>query len=202
MAAACLLMRKMPLLVLLLVLTGCPTLGGVPKGPYVHAPSGFVFPESFGKVRRVSVDRFDATGENVGVGYNLEEPGRQVALTLYVRPPLQHEDGRLMALAEQFELERQAVVDHHPSAQSGASEAAPATRNAEPSPGLLAAFRFDEVFAYRNQRVDSLLYLFEYEGWFVKYRITHPAAQAAAAGAEARAFVSTFVWKGGAAQQE
>jgi hypothetical protein len=41
-----------------------------------------------------------------------------------------------------------------------------------------------------------LLYLFQYDGWIVKYRITFPAVQEQKAFLISQVFVSGFRWRG------
>ena len=42
--------------------------------------------------------------------------------------------------------------------------------------GLRARFEYEQEFGDRSRPVDSLLYLFELNGWRVKYRITFPSS--------------------------
>lgn len=168
------------------------------RGDYTHAKSGFVFPETFGTFERVGVSQFDAEGSDIGVGYDLDDGSVLIALTLYVYPPARTTSGDLVQLSEQFDLEKAAVSQAHGGATSSAAWTPPRTQNDESNPGHGIAFRYTEQFGGARQTVESLLYLFEYEGWLVKYRISYPASQAEAANLIAQIFVSGFRWKGGA----
>jgi hypothetical protein len=57
------------------------------------------------------------------------------------------------------------------------------------------AFRYEDAFAGGTYLLTSLLYLFEYDGWLVKYRITFPAAQEEKANLVSQVFVSGFLWR-------
>jgi hypothetical protein len=164
-------------------------------GSYTHAPSRFVFPESFGKFRRVEINQYDSSGNDVGVGYNLDAEGMQVALTLYVYPPRRAESGVLLPLQKQFDLELSEIVRGHTAAKSVQTSVAPGTQNEETNSGFMAKLRYTEGFAGQRQSVVSLFYLFEYDGWLVKYRITYPAAQEEKANLVAQVFVSEFRWR-------
>lgn len=184
-------------------LAGCPsatTVGPAPRtsnpaGTFVHGPSRFEFPETFGKFRRVAITQYDDEGRDIGVGYNLDEDLR-IVLTLYVYPPGRDASGDLIPLARQFEGERANILRYHIGAQSSAPWTPPQTENEEPSPGHAVAFRYEEDFAGGRNLLTSLLYLFEYDGWIVKYRITFPAAQQEEAGLVSEVFVSAFPWRG------
>ena len=194
--------RILTLVVLVTCIVGCPTarVSISPVQPilatdtYVHAPSGFKFPVHFGKFRRVEINQFDTDGRNIGVGYNLEEADLQIALTLYVKPALRDQTGRTLSLAEMFELEKAEIARFHQGGRLSAAWTPPQTQNREAAPGLATAFQYSQVFAHRTQVVNSLLYLFEYEGWIVKYRITYPAEQEEKANLISQVFVSGFRW--------
>jgi hypothetical protein len=117
---------------------------------------------------------------------------------LFVRPPTKDPSGALLPLARQFEVEKAEVLRYHAGATVGPAWTPPPTRNHETAPGYAAKFHYQEEFAYRRQEVESLLYLFEHDGWFVKYRITYPSSVQARANPAALDFVSSFLWRGGA----
>jgi hypothetical protein len=153
-------MQIVALLVSMAGLCGCPTLvqsGGTEirlEGTYVHRPSGLVFPEAIGRSRRVSARQFDADGNDVGVGYNVEEPDLQIALTVYVRPRFEGADGHPFSLEDQFKFERDTVMQHHAGAQSTPTQPAPAATAARS--GLLRLLPYQGVFAGADQQVSSL----------------------------------------------
>lgn len=197
--------RATALLFLAGFITGCPTVSGPSRGArpieasglYVHGPSGFSFPESFGAFRRVEINQFDSSGMDVGVGYNLEQADSQIALTLYVYPRARDANGSILTLESQFEIERTYILQAHPGGKASETWTPTTTQNHEASPGYATTFRYQQLFAYRQQEIESLLYLFDYEGWAVKYRITYPLAQQAKANLVSQVFVSSFIWRGG-----
>jgi hypothetical protein len=131
--------------------------------------------------QRSNVDRYDAEGTDVGVGYNVNQPGRQIVVTVFVypAPPVRADPpSRARACADQFaDIKRQIVTRH-----AGASLVEEA-RRPSPSPGFRdsgwrATYRFDEVFAGREQPVQSEadLYCYVHGNWFVSYRVSAPVA--------------------------
>jgi len=199
-------MRRTVILVCLLgCLAGCPSSTVAGPGPrpitavgtFVHEPSQFDFPETFGKFRRVAIIQYDNQGFDIGVGYNFDEE-LEIALTLYVYPPGRELSGELIPLARQLELERANILRRHPGARSSSPWTPPRTQNSESLPGHAEAFRYADAFAGGRREVTSLLYLFEYDGWVVKYRITFPAAQEEKANLVSQVFVSGFIWRGAA----
>jgi hypothetical protein len=188
-----------------LVACPSPTLVGPPAalaarpieatGPWRHDPSGFRFPEGFGKFQRVAITQYDEEGRNVSVGYNLDEDLKLV-LTLYVRPPARSPSGEPLSFEDEFRSEHAAIASHHQVARETAPWEVPTTRNQESSPGRAMGFRYPETFAGASRDVTSLLYLFQYDGWIVKYRITFPAVQEQNAFLVAQVFVAGFRWRG------
>ncbi len=197
--------RGTALVLVALLLTGCPTLikpAGEPRsihasGSYTHAASGFTFPESVNRFRRVSIHVHDASEQAI-VGYNVETTDARIALTLYVLPARRDPSGVVRDLPTQFELECGNVVQQHAGAVAGERWTPPRTANGEQTPGHAAMFHFSDSFAQEQQQLESLLYLFEFDGWHVKYRITYPYALRSRAAEEARGFVSSFRWRNGA----
>jgi hypothetical protein len=74
----------------------------------------------------------------------------------------------------------------------------PQTQNKEERTGRAIAFRYDQEFSGASRPVISLLYLFEFDGWLVKYRITFAADQEEKAFLVSQVFVSAFKWRGDA----
>jgi hypothetical protein len=161
----------------------------------VHAPSGFEFPATFGEFQRVEITQHDAEGQNVGVGYHLDDE-MKIALTVYVKPPLSAPTGEPLSLRNQLQVEEAAIAHAHPGVTLRAGWTPRRTRNREPARGYALAFRYQENFAGAPRLVTSVLYLFEFDGWVVKYRATFPAFQEQPAHALVQTFVATFPWRG------
>jgi hypothetical protein len=161
----------------------------------VHAPSRFEFPPAFGEFQRVEIAQHDAAGPNVGVSYLLDAE-LKIVLTLYVKRPLRARTGEPLSLQNQLQVEEAAILHAHPGATPRAVWTPGRTRNGEPGRGYAQAFRYREHFGGSVRLVTSALYLFEFDGWVVKYRATFPAFQEQPAHALVQTFVATFPWRG------
>jgi hypothetical protein len=167
------------LLVALLPLAACPGVSGPQpasirvNGTYEHPASGLAFPESVGAFRRGEITPFDREGRNIGVGYNYEGTDALVAFTVYVRRPLVLESGEVASLGRQFAIERDVIRQYHPDASEAWSLEVEISEADRKLPGYAAEFRYREQFNFARRDVVSFLYLFDRDGWFVKYRITY-----------------------------
>jgi hypothetical protein len=164
------------------------------SGSWRHPASGLVFPDSVGNFRRVSINRYDEAGTDVGVGYNHEVGGELVAFTVYVRPPVTLRTGEPASLEQQFRMEKQVVRSRHPGASESWSRAVALLGEGVPRSGFAAEFGYTETFAGLPQPVVSRLYLFESDGWFIKYRVTFAATAEGAPRRTAEALLRTAPW--------
>lgn len=163
-----------------------------------RAPSGFEFPESFGKFRRVAVNFDDATGQNVSANYILDDGDNlHIALTLHIFPAPPTNSPAAPSFRELFNIQEADLLENHPVGLCDAPQAAPKTENGETIPGMFVSCRYEDGFLGRWQPLGSLLYLYEYNGWMIEYHFTYPAAVENGATLIAQTFVSTFRWRAG-----
>jgi len=176
-------------------------------GPYTQAASGMVFPEHLLGFDRTAVTRYNSEGSEESADYNLDQPGAQAAVTVYVFPapaeiadalastlPRDEVADALYMIAEQlFGDEEEAIQDLHPGAELIDEGDTTITEQGRQFPGNFAAYRYDENAFGKRQRVDSKLYLFPMVAgkWMVKFRITAPDANGTA---QAEKFVHTLPW--------
>jgi hypothetical protein len=165
-------------------------------GTWKHPASEFSFPTQFGAFKRVAITQYDSGGKNVGVGYEAKARDVGVVLTLFVTPPQRDTSGNALDLAAQYPSERAAVIKHHAAVRTIEEWTPARTPNAEAAAGYAATFRFQEVFEGYTQEIESLLFLYTFEGWVVKYRITYAWSQRERARRLGEAFVSAFRWRG------
>lgn len=169
----------------------------VVSGDYVHPKSGFVFPEKFGKLERSGVAQFDASGNDVAIGYDVVEGDVQIAATIYVTPPARTTAGERLTLEQHFKLEAASIMQLHAKSSSTPPWTPKQTKNLEQAPGHAILFRYVESFHGESQPVESFLQVFEYEGWVVKYRISYPESQSKRANVLAQVLPQIFVLKRG-----
>lgn len=134
-----------------------------PVGEYIHGPSGMRFPVRVGEFQREKVLQHDAAGRNVGVGYNLEAPGRLLAATVYVYP----------LTPRSFDDELASVKDAHIDFALAFRQELLLERAGQKQACQLAGFSYQEVFAHQFGPVSSYLLLCDREPWRVKWRFTH-----------------------------
>ena len=54
--------------------------------------------------------------------------------------------------------------------------------------------RFMQNFAFRNQLMQSELFLFSHDGWFIKFRATYPVGERSRAEPAIKAFIDELEW--------
>jgi hypothetical protein len=134
-----------------------------PQGEYLHVPSGMRFPESVGAFTRERVLQYDVAGNDVGIGYNREQPGRQLAATVYV----------YTLPKRTFDEEVADVKGSHPDAKVGLRQELMLERGDQKADCSLAGLSFQQVFAHRHGPVSSYLLVCDRKPWRIKWRFTH-----------------------------
>jgi hypothetical protein len=183
-----------------LAMAACPSVSGPrptpihAQGSYTHPASRLEFPETVAGFHRGEITQFDAHGENLGVGYDYEAADASIAVTVYVRRPLMLEDGEVESLGSQFAIERELIRRYHQDTAEQWSLDVEMEAAGRSLPAYAAEFRYNDLFAYARHDVVSFLYLFDSDGWFVKYRITYPEPQDAAASAVVARLLATAPW--------
>jgi hypothetical protein len=148
------------------------------KGPWTHAPSGLVFPAGAKGWMRVALDRYDAEGNDVGVGYKtmwLTDKGAVWSdATIFVYPALLGPDGKETPLAEQFEGEVNEVRKAHDEVREirrGVTEASYGARAVQVK---FAEFSFRLEIRGAPMDAGSCVVAFRSPPWHVTYRLTYP----------------------------
>lgn len=183
-----------PILLLSLVLIGCPARPRpldqpqliVAHGAYVHEKSGMTFPIAVGDFQRATVQRYDQDGLDVSAGYNLFDAKRQIIATVYVYPapslvsigssPETVESARSFLTRQEFEARKREILQPRPGAKLVEDTEISIAIGGAVRVGRMATFEFEEKFAGKKQPLRSHLCMFSYIGgkWALKYRITYP----------------------------
>ena len=166
-------------------------------GDNVHEPTGWVFPETVGPFKDREITRYDKTGANVSAGYGISTPDAQIAVTVYIYPGVRRGAIPDALAAKHFEQIKGDVTRVHPDATLDSESKTELTQAAKPRDGRKAVFRFDANFAGKEQAVRSEVYLFTLGPWFVKYRVSYPAAQADEAAKRIETFMNDLAWPPG-----
>jgi hypothetical protein len=156
------------------------------RGPFVANEAGVTFPEQVGEFRRVTVIMYSPDRKNLGVGYNLFDPENPVVATVYVYParrvlsfgsPRDVVEGAHDKL-EQMEMDSiiHEISNAHRGAQLVVQEKASVTAGGRTLDGRHAQFSYEEAFAGKRQPLLGDVWLFTVGKWYLKYRVTYPAA--------------------------
>jgi len=144
-----------------------------PAGDFTHPDAGFPMPETAGPFRRVAVTQYDVAGRNLSAGYNLvpgEGHSLPIAATLYVYParPGSDLDARFDALV------RDIAASHGGATPEFRTNVLLSDRRLV---ARYAVFGFKEPFGVLKKGIPlrSYLVLYQWSGWWVKWRATTPA---------------------------
>ncbi|MGN6552799.1 MAG: hypothetical protein ACTHLW_03590, partial [Verrucomicrobiota bacterium] len=139
---------------------------------------------------REQVQQYDGQGQDVGVGYN--HLGHGMAMTVFVYPiPSRAPDD---TLSGHFSTCKAEVLGRHTTVQLVSEEAVQISPGGVGRSGQHATFTYTEMFAHQRQAVRSELFLFTHDRRFIKYRVTYPVGQQAAAEPAIRAFMDALAW--------
>lgn len=151
------------------------------SGTYTHQATGVQFPEEFVPFVRVSIHEYDTAGDNVGIGYNLHSFREPTILTVYLYPGWSPSQDRPAAppdvlLEEHYQGALVTILASHRDSKIISQEPFVLRQSGQTLRGGRAVVQFEEDFAGHEQVCSSCLYLFYYDNWFIKYRMTCPAA--------------------------
>ena len=153
-------------------------------GTVAHGPAGAFFPGRFGELRRISAHQYDEAGRDLSATYQLDRPGGNFLVSIYVypAPPV---TGRRRAAAraticQQRFAEAQAAITSRAEFDGTrliAEDEAPAVVGVAPALRRRAAYSLTGTLVGPRQALRSQLFLYCYAGgdWLVKYRATGPA---------------------------
>jgi len=161
--------------------------------PYIHAPTGFVFPASVGEFKRVSARAFGPGSDNIGVGYNAETPEYAIVATIFVYPG-GGDTATEQACDLAFENRQMNLKQAHPDAQLIERDTIDAPSVAPEQHGRRAVYEFRDNFRGNLQllRSESLLFCGVGAKWLIAYRVTAPAT--ADYRAKFEAFRHSLAW--------
>jgi hypothetical protein len=173
--------------------------------PYVHQPSGMTFPTSVGAMPRIDVIEYSEDGQDVSAGYNIMEPDRRVAFTIYIYPAPPPADGTVGAEARERQCEAEfegvkAQIYMHPGAKVIQEGSIQSPSPHHPQPGKRAVFSLDGLRDGAVMPLVSEADLFCFVGgkWHIKYRVT--AIAGAPYQRELDELMQAIVWPAGSSE--
>jgi hypothetical protein len=160
-----------------------------------HAHSGMQFPRQVGGFHRISPAAYDEDGRDVSVGYAISRPV-PCTITVYIYPASTGLEEHADEVKSTIESTYVGVVVLSESEKSH-------EHFGVAYPGELAVYNYQ--FKRRMDMaggaiyestvvVESRLYLFKYEDWFVKYRVTYPEESWDKIDVQVGAFREQLVW--------
>lgn len=153
-------------------------------GNIVHTASGFTFPNKIGEFQRVMTRQYDAVGQGVSVGYEVDRP--RIAATIYVYPS----SGRL--LETEFVVRENQIVAQHQDTKlvdRGTGFVSP-----KKAPALIANYEYTDNFAGKVQPLRSRLLVARRGDWNIEYRFTYAASEGASGAALVDFLQNGFGW--------
>ncbi len=173
--------------------------------PWVHPPSGMIFPANLAGFRREGVGQPSPGHNDTAVSYTLPDNGTPMSVTVYLTPtpplptvglsPDAVAAARARACRQEFAASLRDVTELHPARRVGEHDVA-LSRNGRLRPGRLAVFAYPASFAGRRQMVRTELadFCFAGDGWSLQYRFTYP--QGADSEPGVAAFLQALDWTG------
>lgn len=153
-------------------------------GNIIHIASGFSFPNKIGNFERVMTRQYDAAGQGVSVGYEVDKP--RIAATIYVYPS----NGRL--LETEFLVRENEIVALHQDTKlvdRGTGFVSP-----KKNPALVANYEYTDTFAGKVQPLRSRLLVARRGDWNIEYRFTYAASEGANGASLVDFLQNGFVW--------
>jgi hypothetical protein len=153
-------------------------------GNIIHMASGFSFPNKIGNFQRVMTRQYDAAGQGVSVGYEVDKP--RIAATIYVYPS----NGRL--LETEFLVRENEIVALHQDTKLVDRETG--FVSPKKNPALVANYEYTDTFAGKVQPLRSRLLVARRGDWNIEYRFTYAASEGANGASLVDFLQSGFVW--------
>lgn len=181
--------------VLVIALCGCPVAGPKAAGPmdtvprhavFVHPSSGMTFPAAVGEFNRSTILRHGIVDPEVSVAYDLVSVALTVSAVIDINPaPSLDTTGLpagMAALArenlthQEYGASMREIMGSHPGAQLIQEGEYTLPQRANPFPGKMAVFEYEDVFLRQRQQLRSHLYIFCFAGddWTIRYQFTYP----------------------------
>lgn len=155
-----------------------------PNQPFVHGPTGFVFPPTIGSFRRVSVAQLDDAGQGVLVRY--KDPDLKIMQTVAVFP------GGGVGLGPQFEAVKASLLRRQSKARV-TNEGKWTLHQAEAdAAGMRMTYEYIGMLDGVEQDLEAQACLAPLAGSYLRYDAIYPAGDAKAARGRAGRFMEVL----------
>ena len=163
-----------------------------PAGPYLHAYTELVFPERSGLFERAYVTEYDPGRANVSGHYSSPASLPSIATVYHYPATAEGSAPSAEEFLAHFEQTKADVRQAWPAAALTHSGGVTAEINGFSLNGAHA--RFSVYHTAFEGEADSHLYLFALDGWYLKFRFTHPVAIADEIIPMERRFIGATTW--------
>jgi hypothetical protein len=155
----------------------------------VHKASGIVLPARVGLFERSEMKPFDKAGRDVGVGYDLDH---LIKGDIYIYPVGAYGKD----LSSEFQIQQKAIQELNKNTKVISRENLQIQQNGGAISGLHASYNLErDLFAERNLKCGSQLYVFRDGSWFVAYRFSYPRDKSSIAAQHIANFMAQWKWK-------
>ncbi len=158
------------------------------QGTYVHRSGLFAFPEKVGDFTRQAITRYDLEGNDVGVVYRCAASNSMV-ISVYAYPVPVRKDGKPAAFREMVVAEQVVIMERTARTKAIQWPKGIPLWSDEGVTGALVAFDLGGTGQYV-----SLLQLYDYGPWLLKFRTSYEAEKAVVSEREIDAFHRAFRW--------
>jgi hypothetical protein len=182
-------MRGSFLLVLAAMLFGCAhtPANSEASDTYFHQSGLFSFPSSLASLTRTRITPYDAQANDVGITY--KDPNSRLVISIYAYPAPKLSDGSASSLSEHFSAEDAEVLKDTAGTVQVAWPSSLPVWSDEGVPGVLQAYNFGG-----DGSTTSLLQLYDYGKWRLKFRSTYLTGSAERAEVLINQVHKAFKW--------
>jgi hypothetical protein len=159
----------------------------------MHKASNIVLPSRVGLFQRLDPKPFDDAGRDVGIGYDLDHLVRGDVYIYPVGTPGYGQD-----LSSEFQVQQNAIRKLNKDVQLISRENTRINQNGRAISGVHANYNLRRnLFAERNLKCGSQLYIFRDGEWFVAYRFSYPRDKSSITLQHIANFIAQWKWKEG-----
>jgi hypothetical protein len=157
----------------------------------IHEPSRTVLPSRVGLFQRSETKPFDKAGRDVGIGYDVDHLIKGDVYIYPVGAPGYGKD-----LSSEFQVQQNAINRLNRDVRLVSRENLQLNQDGRAITGVHAIYDLRrDLFAQRNLKCGSQLYIFRDGSWFIAYRFSYPRDKSAVALKHIANFMASWQWR-------
>ena len=155
----------------------------------LHAPSNVFLPQNVGLFERVDTHVYGSQGRDVSARYHLD---RLIITDTYIYPVGIY--GR--DLNSEFKIQETAIQKINKNPKLISQDDVHVNQNGQSVSGLHANYQLTrKLFADKNERCGSQLFVFRDGSWFIAYRFSYPLDHSTTANKHVGDFLRQWHWR-------